>query len=59
MLADQVVERVCDLMFIGAVDAGRAVAFAEGFAVRSVGVETEAVFAAQEVCEGEAVALEG
>ena len=59
MLADQVIERVCDLVFVGTVDASRAVAFAEGFAVWSVRVETKAVLAAQEVCEGEAVALEG
>ena len=33
--------------------------FAKGFAVWAVGVEAEAVFAAEEVCEGEVVALEG
>ena len=58
MLADQIVERMRDLVFVGTVDAGGAVAFAEGFAVWPVGVETEAVLAAQEVGEGEAVALE-
>lgn len=33
--------------------------FAEGFAVWAVRVEAEAVFASEEVCEGEVVALEG
>lgn len=46
-------------MFIWTVDASWAMAFAEGFAVWPVGIETEAVLAAQEVGEGEAVALEG
>ena len=59
MLADQVVEGVRDLVLVGTTDAQWAMSFAEGFAVRAVGIETEAVFAAQEVCEGEVVALEG
>lgn len=59
MLADQVIEGMRDLVLVWAIDTQRAVPFAEGFAVRAVGVETETVFPTQEVCEREVVALEG
>lgn len=48
-----------DLVLVWTVRAEGTVPFAEGFAVWAVGVESEAVFASEEVCEGEVVALEG
>lgn len=48
-----------DLVLVWTVGAERTVPLAKGFAVWAVRVETEAVFAAEEVCKGEVVALEG
>ena len=48
-----------DLVLVGAVVAEGAVAFAEGFAEGSVGVKAKTVFAAEEICKGEVVGLEG
>ena len=46
-------------MLVWTVSACGTEAFAESFAVGAVGIEAEAVFAAEEVCEGKVVALEG
>ncbi len=41
-----------DLVFVGAIVAERAVAFAKGLAYWTVRVETESVFSSEEVGEG-------
>lgn len=53
VFTDEAVEGVGHLMFVGAVVAQRAVAFAEGFAYGAAGIEAESVFAFEEVGEGE------
>lgn len=53
MFTYEAVERVIDLVFVGAVVTQRTVAFSEGFAWGAVGVESESVFSSEEVGEGE------
>lgn len=53
VFADEAVERVVHLVFVRAVVAEWAVAFAEGLAYGAVRVEPESVFSSEEVGEGE------
>lgn len=57
VLADEAVEGMVYLMFVGAVVAQWAMAFAEGLAYGTVGVEAESVFLSEEVGKGEIVGL--
>ena len=55
MFADQVVEGMSDLMFVGTGIAKRAMAFSKGLAIRTAGIKAESILTFEEVAKGKMV----